>query len=315
LTHWTVIRIPCGMDFLRFRTAAAVPLFMLGLVIAAAVAPGCAHVAVHPTWHSGASAALATALVSAGGDSGLPDRSEVTAGQLVIRADFPLAGQHRLVRELDGLRTDVSQELGLPVSDEPVHLYLFENTDRYDAFVARQFPTFPARRAFFVETDTKLSVFAAWQDRIAEDLRHETTHGYVHAVVPAVPLWLDEGIAEFFETPRNDHGLHRGHVAHLSGRLLEGTWRPDMERLESLSAAGEMSQDHYAEAWCWVHWLLHTTPDRRRLLQDYLADVRRDPETPPLSQRIRHQLTPSVDTAAAVKEHLASLADTSQTRR
>jgi hypothetical protein len=88
-----------------------------------------------------------------------------------------------------------------------------------------------------------------------------------------------------------------------------------MERLESLSAAGEMSQDHYAEAWCWVHWLLHTTPDRRRLLQDYLADVRRDPETPPLSQRIRHQLTPSVDTAAAVKEHLASLADTSQTRR
>jgi alanyl-tRNA synthetase len=31
---------------------------------------------------------------------GLPDRSEVTAGQLVIHADFPIAGQHRLVREL-----------------------------------------------------------------------------------------------------------------------------------------------------------------------------------------------------------------------
>ena len=75
-------------------------------------------------------------------------------------------------------------------SDEPVHLYLFENTARYDAFVAARFPNFPARRAFFVETDTTLSVYAAWQDRIAEDLRHETTHGYVHAVVPTVPLWF-----------------------------------------------------------------------------------------------------------------------------
>jgi len=254
---------------------------------------------------SASAPAVAASMVTAG--DGLPDRSEVTAGQLVIHADFPLAGQHRLVRELDGLRTDVSQELGLPVSDEPVHLYLFENTARYDAFVARRFPSFPARRAFFVETDTTLSVFAAWQDRIAEDLRHETTHGYVHAVVPAVPLWLDEGIAEFFETPRSDHGLHRGHVAHLAGRLLEGTWQPDLDRLEALSAAGEMSQDHYAEAWCWVHWLLRTTPERRTLLQEYLADVRRDPQCRPLSMRIRHELSQPGTAADDVKRHLAAL--------
>jgi len=264
-------------------------------------AGGCANLA---TSSLSASAPVVAASMVATAD-GLPDRSEVTAGQLVIHADF--AGQHRLVRELDGLRTDVSQELGLPVSDEPVHLYLFENTDRYDAFVARRFPSFPARRAFFVETDTTLSVFAAWQDRIAEDLRHETTHGYVHAVVPAVPLWLDEGIAEFFETPRSDNGLHRGHIAHLAGRLLEGTWRPDLDRLESLTAAGEMSQDHYAEAWCCVHWLLRTTPERRTLLQDYLADVRRDPQCRPLSARIRHELSQPGVAADDVKRHLASL--------
>ena len=53
------------------------------------------------------------------------------------------------------------------------------------------------RRAFFVETDTQLSVYAQWGDRVAEDLRHEVTHGYLHAVVPNVPLWIDEGLAEF----------------------------------------------------------------------------------------------------------------------
>jgi len=156
-----------------------------------------------------------------------------------------------------------------------------------------------------VETDTSLSVFAAWQDRVAEDLRHETTHGYVHAVLPAIPLWLDEGIAEYFELPRAEQGLHRAHLAHLAGRLIEGTWRPDLARLESLKSAAELSQDHYAEAWCWVHWLLDTTPERRALVQDYLADVRRDPAAAPLSARLR---LVSGDAAGELRLHVEQLA-------
>jgi len=262
-------------------------------LVAASLLGGCAHLAIN-------------AVGSTSGD--LPDRSEVVAGQLVIHADFPIAGQHRLVRDLETLRTDVSQELGLPVSDEPVHLYLFEDTARYDAFTAKHFPNFPVRRAFFVETDTTLSVFAPWQDRIAEDLRHETTHGYVHSVVPTVPLWLDEGIAEYFELPRGEQGAHRDHIAHLNGRLLEGTWRIDMARLESLTSPGELSQDHYAEAWCWVHWLLRTTPARRKLLEEYLDDLRRDGQTAPLSVRLVRLEGSAGTCAASVREHLESLA-------
>ena len=239
---------------------------------------------------------------------GLPDRNVVQAGQLVIHADFGLAEQHRLIRDLETLRTEVSQDLGLPISDEPVHLYLFSDTSRYDSFAARHFPNFPVRRAFFVETDTTLAVFAPWQDRIAEDLRHETTHGYVHAVVPTVPLWLDEGIAEYFEVPRGSEGIHPQHFAHLAGRFLEGTWRLDLARLESLAAAGEMSQDHYAEAWAWVHWLLHTTPLRRRILQDYLADLRRDGRSAPLSARLAYYEGPAATWTASLKAHVEELA-------
>lgn len=255
----------------------------------------------------GSSLAIAAAgLLPANGD--LPGRTEVIAGQLVIHADFPLAEQHRLIRELEAIRADVSQDLGLPISDEPVHLYLFENADRYESFVVRQFPGFPARRAFFVETDTTLSVYAAWQDRIAEDLRHETTHGYVHAVVPTVPLWLDEGIAEYFERPRSDKGIHQEHVDHLAGRLLEGTWQPNIDALELLAGPGDMSQDHYAEAWCWVHWMLHTTPERREILQDYLADLRRDGKTAPLPLRLVRSEGTMTACSAAVKAHVEALA-------
>ena len=70
------------------------------VLVAASCVAGCAHLAVSPVW---------------GEYADLPDRSEVIAGQLVIHADFPLAGQHRLVRDLETLRSDVSQELGLPV--------------------------------------------------------------------------------------------------------------------------------------------------------------------------------------------------------
>lgn len=265
---------------------------------------GCAHLATVSSWE----ATLPPAIRAGGDVPDLPNRTELVAGQLVIHADFPLAGQHRLVRELEEMRADVSQELGLPISDEPVHLYLFESPARYEAFVAARFPSFPVRRAFFVETDTTLSVFAAWQDRVAEDLRHETAHGYVHAVVPAVPLWLDEGIAEYFELPRSSQGRHGPHLAHLSGRIIEGTWRPDMTRLEALESAGAMSQDHYAEAWCWVHWLLSTTPERRRLLQEYLADVRRDPATAPLSVRLRR--LESAELTAELRGHVERLAGT-----
>jgi hypothetical protein len=278
----------------------------LSLCGALAWAAGCARIVGLDT--SAVRQAATRGILPWTADESLPGRVELAVGQLVIHADFPVAGQHRLVRELDALRVEVSQRLGLPISDEPVHLYLFEDTAAYDSFTARRFPGFPARRAFFVETDTTLAVFAAWQDRVAEDLRHETTHGYVHAVAPAVPLWLDEGLAEFFEVPRHEAGVHRAHVAHLAGRLLEGTWRPDMGRLEALASAGELSQDHYAEAWCWVHWLLCTTPERRALLQEFLADVRRDGSTAPLSARLRHAPGSPPDLSAALRDHLESLA-------
>ena len=235
---------------------------------------------------------------------GLPDASEIHAEQLVIHADFPLASHHRLVRELESLRITVSQELDLPVSDEIVHLYLFHDTKSYSEYAAVHFPQFPTRRAFFVETDTSLAVFAPWQDRIAEDLRHETTHGYVHAVVPNIPLWLDEGLAEFFEVPRVTGGLHAEHLANLTGRLLEGTWQPDLERLERIKNAGDLTQDHYAEAWAWSYLMLRTTPERRAALEDFLRDLRKDVHTPPLSLRLS-RINPS--SHKDLVEHLQNL--------
>jgi hypothetical protein len=219
----------------------------------------------------------------------MPLRNELVRDQLVIYSDTPLPSQHRMLEELCQQRTDLLAKLALPASNEPIHVYLFDTSERFGNFVQLHYPSFPSRRAFFVETDTRLNVYAHWGDRVAEDLRHEVAHGYLHSVVPNLPLWLDEGLAEYFEVPRGHAGLNVPHVQDLRSRLSAG-WRPDLRRLEALSSVNEMTQLDYAEAWAWAHFLLETSPERCVLLRSFLQTLRRDAAAEPLSLQLRRQM-------------------------
>lgn len=216
----------------------------------------------------------------------LPHRNSVVLDQLWVYSDLFLPQHHRLLDELNSLRKTLASKLSLPMSDEPVYVYLFSTADDFRRFVHKNYPEFPSRRAFFVESDTRLMVYAYWGDRVAEDLRHEVTHGYLHSVVPRVPLWLDEGLAEYFEVPQGQNGLNEPHVQEIAQAQARG-WEPNLRRLEQMTSASEMNQIDYAEAWAWVHLLLETTPDRQQLLRSYLESVRQEETVQPLSPRLR----------------------------
>jgi Protein of unknown function (DUF1570) len=228
----------------------------------------------------------------------------ITVGQLEFRSDFPLAEDHRLVRELIAERDVVCQTLGLPYTNEPIHVDLFSDATRYGEFLERHFPSVPSRRAFFVRTDTQLKIYAHWSDRVAEDLRHEVAHGYLHAAGLALPLWLDEGLAEYFEVPRGHGGLNKPHVQLLGDMMALDGWRPDLERLEKLTDAAEMDQRDYAESWAWVYFLLESEPQRRELLLSYLRDLHEQGATPPLSRRLARKY---VEPETTLAEYLAGL--------
>ena len=234
----------------------------------------------------------------------LPGRNRVVRDQLVIHSDSELPRYHRLLDELTAQRADVSRTLDLPVSDDPIHVYLFDTAAGYNDFIRNTFPGLPTRRAFFIESETRLSVYTYWGDRVAEDLRHEVSHAYLHAVVPNLPMWLDEGLAEYFELPHGSHGLNRPHLDILSRKRADGTWRPNLKRLETLRKTGDMTQLDYAESWAWVHMALETTSQRRRFLHDYLDRLRQQGTAPGLST-----LLPQVDNdpQQALTEHLRSL--------
>ncbi|MGD9722673.1 MAG: DUF1570 domain-containing protein [Pirellulales bacterium] len=216
----------------------------------------------------------------------LPQQQSMVLDQLIIHSNSALPEDHRLLGELRQQRAVMSGKLGLGVSDEPIDVYLFPTADQLDAYVRAHFPELPQRRALFVETDTRLSVYAYWGDRVAEDLRHEVAHGYLHALVPGLPLWVDEGLAEYFEVPRGMAGVNRPHVEQLIAELNRG-WQPNLTRLDALHEAGELAQLDYAESWAWIHFLLETTPERRQLLHGYLQSLTGTTPVEPLSARVR----------------------------
>ncbi|HEX3600591.1 MAG TPA: DUF1570 domain-containing protein [Lacipirellulaceae bacterium] len=218
--------------------------------------------------------------------SPLPSAHEVPVGELVFHSDFDLPADHRLVRELVEEREYVSTTLGLPTSTEPIEVYLFRDQDHYREYLMRNFPSVPSRRAFFLETDTKLRVYAHWSDRVGEDLRHEVSHGYLHAAIPNLPLWVDEGLAEYFEVPRGYAGLNQPHVELLSDSIERDNWKPDLKRLESLTDSAQMGQREYAESWAWVYFMLNSPPERRAILTGYLADLRTKGAAEPISARL-----------------------------
>ncbi len=241
----------------------------------------------------------------------LPHAHQVKREQLVIHSDFPLPRRHRLLEELIHRRDDIRDRLDVPISDEPIHVYLFESPDVFDRFVRLSHPEFPQRRAFFLKTDTRLLVYAQWGDYVADDLRHEVTHAYLHSVVPSLPIWLDEGLAEYFEVPRGRFGLNRSQLHRMAFLLVDKENPLDLARLENLDPSRDMAQDDYAESWAWVHFLMETRPEFRRLLRDYLADLRRDGVAEPISIRLRGQLG---DPARSVKQHVLQLVKTDSTR-
>ncbi len=202
-----------------------------------------------------------------------PFRSEpfsvvVERPNVVLHSDKPLGDVNNLLAEVAETRASIQNTLRVNLAEQPVHIYLFDDEDSYAAFVRQHFPQFPYRRALFVESTAELAVYAHRGPNLLTDLRHEATHGYLHATYPNLPLWLDEGLAEYFEVGPSA-GEHPQHAATLQAAADSAGWRPDLARLEALTDAGAMTQLEYAESWAWARWLIQNEP---QTLAGFLAD-------------------------------------------
>ncbi|APZ94703.1 hypothetical protein Fuma_04342 [Fuerstiella marisgermanici] len=202
-----------------------------------------------------------------------PVRHTTTGDGYSIQSNFPIGRDAPLVGELNDLKAAIISKLELPKQRDPVVVYLFSDEESYRRYMHSMWPNLPPRRAYFVGTSRELAVYSFHSPNVQEDLRHEFTHGLLHASLNTVPLWLDEGLAEYFEVRGSEVGApHAAHLKHLQAARANG-WNPSMYQLEQLSDFQKMTQRDYAEAWGWVHFMLESDANGRQALIDYIAEL------------------------------------------
>lgn len=236
-----------------------------------------------------------------------PGKRSLRISQFVFLSDFELKQDLPIFRDLSNLREQVYKELQLPPSNTVVQVYVFEDRERYENYMRARYPELPKRRAFFVAQPRSvggvedLLVYTYWGERIREDLRHELTHALLHSVLKDVPLWLDEGLAEYFEVGTEAQGINQQHL----DQIRRGPpFQPDLVRLEQLSQVQQMSPNEYREAWAWVHLMLRDRPEAKTALVKYLHQLRTNPTPGSLQPRLAEVFG---DPVAMLDGHLAQV--------
>ena len=209
----------------------------------------------------------------------MPGKYSIRVSQFVFLSDVEIRREQPIFKDLSNLREQVYRELRLPPANTEVFVYLFEDKDRYEKFMKAKHPELPPRRAFFVAQPRRLGgvedlmVYTYMGERIHQDLRHELTHALLHSVLKNVPIWLDEGLAEYFEVPPERGGINDTHLDNIRRSTVE-VFRPDLARLEGLTKVEQMTPEAYRESWAWVHLMLRGKPESRAALLAYLQQLR-----------------------------------------
>lgn len=213
-------------------------------------------------------------------------------GPFYIQATFSLAKYEKFFNELPDLQRELTRTLGVKPSISPVYVYLFSNEEQYKASVQRRFPNVPYRTALFVLDGKQPSVYTFEKADMDIDLRHECTHALLHGSLSEVPLWLDEGLAKYFEVPASQRAFDHPYFDDMKWKwsLRLGMVRP-LETLEERKNLSDLDAADYRNAWAWVHFMMHGPEAAHTVLVNNVAYYQ---SATPLPQKFSIQMAAAV---------------------
>ena len=202
-----------------------------------------------------------------------------TCEVVVVQANFPLTEIATILDEINQLQHDLTRYIGVPVAKEKIELCLFKDEKSYMDFLKEYFPRAPRdRRALYIKLDKKPGTLMVQKSKDFEvDLRHEMTHAIIHASIPRIPIWLDEGLAKYFEVPPQDRENNHPYMMQIRRNARLGTI-PSLANLTKLETIDDMGTKEYRDSWAWTHFLIRRSPETHRLLAAYLQMLANLPE-------------------------------------
>ncbi|MEQ8849606.1 hypothetical protein [Botrimarina sp.] len=195
-------------------------------------------------------------------------------GPFVCRSTFPLGDRLLAQTDLAALELELRRVLALRPCAEQIELLLVNDAHQHQRLIRSRHPDAPYRRALFFKANRRSVIYAYRHADLAVDLRHEGTHALLHADLPMVPLWLDEGLAEYFEPPPAARPYGPDHLPKVLDDARRGV-APSLAELEGRRDLGEMTPADYRSAWAWTHFLLHGPAEASQQLWAMLASIRR----------------------------------------
>ncbi len=211
---------------------------------------------------------------------------QMSIGPFRVQADFPIDHLRPLLQEIAALQHEIQQRFHVGTSVENIDVYLFGDRGNYQQYMRYYFPNIGIREAMYVKASGPGNVFACSGRNLHIDLRHECTHAILHAILPMVPLWLDEGLAEYFEVPADQRAFDNPYLSTIR-RYAAIRRVPSLAQLESLADLGQMGPKEYRDTWAWAHFLIHGPEPARRALLEYFDDVEHHRPPKPISERLQ----------------------------
>jgi hypothetical protein len=206
-------------------------------------------------------------------------------GPFVCRATFSIGKEVDALDGLPELQRELQRVLAVAPPQEPIDVFLFGDQTEYGKFLQEHFPEVPYRRALFVRKNRQSSVYVYRQESLDIDLRHECTHALLHSGLDVVPLWLDEGLAEYFEVAPEKRAFGHPHFRSLKWNMRLGMMRT-IDALEQRSDLSEMDTYDYRFSWAWTHFMLHGPQAAYNELLAFLDAIRRGAVPGQLSGRL-----------------------------
>lgn len=236
-------------------------------------------------------AVCGTIAVASSADAATTGGVTLRSGSFVVRAPGASAAElQQYVRSagLEELERELGRVLNLAAAPTPIETIIYPSRQSHRAAISRLQVDAPHRRALYVRDRGAAVILAYRQDELPLDLRHEGTHALLHANLPMTPLWLDEGLASYFQEPPGLRASGGAHHQKLINDLRFGQM-VSISELETRAELRDMSLRDYRYAWGWVHYMLHGPPGGARVLWKTLDDIRRRQPPQPISAALAEQ--------------------------
>ncbi|MCA9319307.1 MAG: DUF1570 domain-containing protein, partial [Planctomycetes bacterium] len=212
-------------------------------------------------------------------------RTRIESDHYVVETDLPKPEAKAVVDRLERFRSVLEQEFPLAASERlPSRIWLFTSVESFRSFANALAPTSENALGFYVPTINTLLFFATLDDQRDERvLHHEAFHQYLDRVRRHAPIWLNEGMAEYFAATSFEDGSHQtggiqeGRLIVLH-RALARNEVPPLSYLVQMSPQrfmdGRSAPRNYAQSWAAVHFFRSGTHSMAKgAFERYVAAV------------------------------------------